>query len=97
MLEVSHNISQLLWVHILPIQSFCMVKVCFHIFYHLLHSSHFIVEILLLAYSAFCLVQVDRLICHLCISIEAKLERCIHIAPVVSEKVERDNSYKVNL
>ena len=54
-------------------------------------------EILSLAYSAFCLVQVDRLICHLCISIEAKLERCIHIAPVVSEKVERDNSHKVNL
>ena len=57
------------------------------------------VKILLtvMAYSAFCLVQVDRLICHLCISIEAKLERCIHIAPVVSEKVERDNSHKVNL
>ena len=52
---------------------------------------------LLLAYSAFCLVQVDRLICHLCISIEAKLERCIQIAPVVSEKVERDDSRKVNL
>ena len=54
-------------------------------------------EILSLAYSAFYLVQVDRLICHLCISIEAKLERCIHIAPVVSEKVERHNSHKVNL
>ncbi|CAH3109842.1 unnamed protein product [Porites lobata] len=39
-------------------------------------------------------LEVDRLICHLCISIEAKLERCIHIAPVVSEKVERDNSHK---
>ena len=76
---------------------FALLKVCFHIFCHLLHSSHFIVEILSLAYSAFCLVQVDRLICHLCISIEAKLERCIHIAPVVSEKVERDNSHKVNL
>ena len=74
-----------------------MIKVCFHIFCHLLHLSHFTVKILLLAYSAFCLVQVDRLICHLCISIEAKLERCIHIAPIVSEKVERDNSHKVNL
>ena len=97
MLEVSHNISQLLWVHILPIQSFLHGK---GLFSHLLpfvafitfHSGNFI-----LAYSAFCLVQVDRLICHLCISIEAKLERCIHIAPVVSEKVERDNSHKVNL
>ena len=56
------------------------------------HSGKFIIGL-----QCICLVQVDRLICHLCISIEAKLERCIHIAPVVSEKVERDNSHKVNL
>ena len=70
------------------------------LFSHLLPFVAFIrfhSENLSLAYSAFCLVQVDRLICHLCISIEAKLERCIHIVPVASEKVERDISHKVNL
>ena len=39
MLEVSHNISQLLWVHILPIQSFLHGK---GLFSHLLPFVAFI-------------------------------------------------------